>query len=161
MAWMATQDRDEALDIVQDAMYKLVRSYGKLPEEHWRLLFFKILGNRILDWHRQRKRRSLFAAFSFRSLDDEDEDDFIESLPATPQEQPDSQLERQQISAALETALARLPLRQQQVVMLRLWEGFDVAEAAEIMGCSQGSVKTHLHRATQSLKESLGESIHE
>ncbi|WP_224814899.1 RNA polymerase sigma factor [Hasllibacter sp. MH4015] len=49
-------------------------------------------------------------------------------------------------------ALAALPLRQREVVVLRYFEGFDTAETAEILGCRQGTVKAHLHRATRTLK---------
>lgn len=52
-------------------------------------------------------------------------------------------------------ALSTLPLRQREVVILRLFEGFDTAETAEILGCRQGTVKAQLHRATTSLKSFL------
>lgn len=45
-----------------------------------------------------------------------------------------------------------LPQRQREVVVLRFLQGFGTRETAEIMGCSEGSVKTHLHRAVQQLR---------
>lgn len=52
-------------------------------------------------------------------------------------------------------SLAKLPLRQREVVVLRFFEGFDTAETAEILGCREGTVKAHLHRATLKLREEL------
>ena len=57
----------------------------------------------------------------------------------------------------LDEALHNLPLRQQQAFMLRIWEGYDVAETSKIMQCSEGSVKTHLSRAISRLREVLGD----
>ena len=57
--------------------------------------------------------------------------------------------------------LATLPIRQREVVVLRFLEGFDTAETAEILGCREGTVKAHLHRATLKLKEDLGNQTHE
>ena len=55
----------------------------------------------------------------------------------------------------LEGALEALSIRQQQVFMLRTWQGFSVAETARILKLSEGSVKTHLSRATSALLQAL------
>lgn len=57
----------------------------------------------------------------------------------------------------LRRALADLPPRQREVTVLRYLLGHDVAGVAEILGVSQGTVKTSLHRARRTLAEALGE----
>jgi RNA polymerase sigma-70 factor (ECF subfamily) len=51
----------------------------------------------------------------------------------------------------LEKAIETLPVRQREAFLLRYWEEMDVTETAKIMGCSEGSVKTHCSRATHAL----------
>ena len=71
------------------------------------------------------------------------------------------QLERSQTMIIIEKALEKLPARQREAFVLRYWEEMDVAETAAMMGCSQGSVKTHCSRAVHSMaaileKQGLG-----
>src|SRR5277367_113717 len=57
MAQVALRDSDDALDVVQDAMIKLTRSYASRPSAEWRPLFYRILENGIRDLQRRRTVR--------------------------------------------------------------------------------------------------------
>ena len=57
--------------------------------------------------------------------------------------------------ASISQAVAQLPLRQQQVFLLRAWKEFSVEDTAQAMSISTGSVKTHYSRALNTLRESL------
>lgn len=158
LARFATRDSDEALDIVQDAMTKLVQAYGKRPPEEWGPLFQRILQSRIVDWHRRSTLRNKLRVFWRHGLDRDDEEDPMAALPDSHTPQPDQALANSQAMTQLEAALGRLPLRQQQAFLLRAWEGLDVARTAQAMACSEGSVKTHYFRAIHSLREAIGEA---
>lgn len=157
MAHIATGNEDEALDLVQDAMLKLVHRYGDRTEGEWGPLFHCILQSRIRDWYRRTRVRNRLREF-FRSPQDEGEgEDPLEQIPDAAAVAPDEDLKRKRACAVLDVALRALPLRQQQAFLLRIWEELDVAQTAKAMGCSKGSVKTHLFRALQVLRKRLGE----
>ena len=157
IARMALRDEDEALDIVQDAMLKLARSYASRPSEEWRPLFYRILNNRIRDWQRRRTvRNKLFGWLpSYQSEAEEDGDPYA-AVP-DPGQGPVEQVQMGDVMVVLEQALADLPQRQREAFSLRNFEGLDVAQTAQAMGCAEGSVKTHYSRAVHTLRARLGE----
>jgi len=155
MAELATRDREEALDLVQDAMMALVRSYADRPSAEWGPLFQRILQNRIRDWARRRAFRAPLRAW--RGRRDGVDRDPAETAPDLASASPAELAERADAGRELEAALGALPLRQRQAFLLRAWEGLDVAEAAHAMRCSPGSVKTHYFRALQALRARLGD----
>jgi RNA polymerase sigma-70 factor (ECF subfamily) len=157
MAQIATGNEDEALDLVQDAMLKLVQKYGDRSEQDWGPLFHCILQSRIRDWYRRTKVRNRLRELFHSSPAEEDREDPLEQLPDRTTAAPDERLQRKRACAELDIALRALPLRQQQAFLLRIWEELDVAQTAQAMGCSEGSVKTHLFRALQVLRTRLGE----
>jgi RNA polymerase sigma-70 factor (ECF subfamily) len=155
------QEEQAALDIVQDSMMKLAEKYPQRPAEELPLLFQRILQNTIRDHFRRSKVRStwttLLSNFGIRGDDDEVDplDTFeVEDLANVPAS-PSGQLEQAQTMAAIEEAVKALPDRQREAFMLRYWEELDVSETAKVMGCSEGSVKTHCSRATHALAKVL------
>jgi len=159
MAEIATGDAEEALDIVQDAMLALVRRYRSRPEQEWRPLFFKILQNRIRDWSRRGvvRRRWRVWLKGLRRDGREEREDPVALLADPAGKAPPERAAASKAGSAIEAALRDLPLRQQQVFLLRAWEGMSVREAARAMGCGEGTVKTLYSRATGTLRERLSE----
>lgn len=156
IALVNIRDRDEALDIVQDAMIRLVRRYADRPSAEWPPLFYRILQNRIRDIQRRRTVRSRVLSF-FGGTASEDEHDPIVEAPAPRTDDPLAQVQAGDAMQALERALATLPARQREAFTLRNFEGLDVAQTAVAMGCTEGSVKTHYSRAVHRLRELLAE----
>ena len=158
MAQVALRDPDDALDVVQDAMFKLARNYAKRPSAEWRPLFYRILENGIRDLQRRRSVRKRFMTWLPGPKEDPDHEaqDPLDSVADAGVQAPEK-LMQDQAMQKLEASLRELPARQREAFMLRNFEGLDVAETATAMGCSEGSVKTHYSRAVHTLREQLGE----
>jgi len=154
MAELALGNAEDALDAVQDAMLRLHQHYRQRPPAEWTPLFWGILRRRIVDLQRRRKVRSIVVGWLGGGRDDEGDE-----LPSwDPADRGPGPLDRLQDSHAwddLGVALRKLPRRQREAFTLRMLEELDVAETARAMGCSEGSVKTHLSRAMQRLREHL------
>jgi len=160
-AVFAVHEEEAALDIVQDAMLKLAENYSARPAAELPLLFQRILQNTIRDHFRRTKVRSTWTTLLHSmGLGGEDEEgdplealevEDVSSVPTSPA----AQLEQSQVMAAIEEAVKTLPERQREAFLLRYWEELDVSETAKIMGCSEGSVKTHCSRATHALAKIL------
>jgi len=162
-AQFAVRDDDTALDLVQDAMLRLTRSYGDRPPAELPLVFQRILKNAITDHFRRQKVRNLWTRLLSSMGGDTDEDrgerDVLDSLETAPNGDfggnAADRLEREQVLAIIDEEVRKLPARQREAFLLRYWEDMDVAETAAIMGCSEGSVKTHCSRANHALAAAL------
>ena len=158
IAELATGNREDALEIVQEAMLGLVRRYADRPGDEWRPLFYRILHSRINDFHRRRRVRRRFLGFLSPSADAEDaEADPLDNATAGERENPVQELQRAHVNDRMMAAIAGLPGRQQQAFLLRAWEGLSVKDTSIAMRCSEGSVKTHYSRAIQALQAALAE----
>ncbi len=160
----AVRDEHVALDIVQDAMLKIAEKYADKPVEEYPMLFQRILQNTMRDYWRRQKVRNLWTSLfsSFGNADDDEDRDPLETIDVEDGSMdPAIQMERSQTIHLIEKALEKLPARQREAFILRYWEDMDVAETAFMMGCSEGSVKTHCSRAVHTLaailqKQGLG-----
>ena len=156
IAEIATGNPDDALDILQDAMFKLVQNYCGRPAQEWGPLFHTILQNRIMDYYRRNSVKNKYFSW-FSGTDDEDEYDPIQTAVDINARNPADQLDQDASMEVLDEAIRQLPSRQRQAFMLRALEGLDVAETAKVMKCSEGSVKTHYFRALEKLRENLSD----
>jgi RNA polymerase sigma-70 factor (ECF subfamily) len=154
MAELSSASRDDALELVQEAMLAFVRAYAQRPAEEWPLLFWRVLDSRLADFHRRRRVRSRWMTW-FAPPEDEDEEPALARVPDPAEPGPLARLADDEAMRTLDGALRDLPARQRQAFLLRVWEGLDVAATAQVMALSEGSVKTHLFRALQRLRAQL------
>ena len=147
-AELGLRQRDDALDVVQDAMIRML-AYRDRPAAEWTPLFWSILRSRIVDAQRRRM-------FRLRWLvpepvhEDGSAIDWADDAP-----DPARTHDGREAYGRLADALGALPRRQREAFSLRVLEELDVATTARAMGCSEGAVKTHLSRARDALKKQL------
>jgi RNA polymerase sigma-70 factor (ECF subfamily) len=144
-----TRDPSEALDITQEvfisAFSALARYDSARPLAVW---LRRIALNKCRDWARRRKVRSFFTGAS--PLDEawSISDD---TVPVDVQVSDRAELAR------VAAAIAQLPSRLREVLVLRAVDGLSHAEAAEVLAVSEKTVETRLYRARSKLKQMLGE----
>ncbi len=157
----SVRQTESALDIVQDSMIRLAEKYGDRPVSELPMLFQRILQNTINDFFRREKvRNTWISLFSSLSVNKEGDDfDVLEVYQDSDNrevvESSADKLERTEILAIIEEEVEKLPTRQREAFLMRYWNDMDVAETAEAMNCSVGSVKTHCSRATHALAKAL------
>ncbi len=142
------RQRDDALDAVQEAMMKML-AYADRPAAEWTPLFWSILRRKIVDT----QRRGNFRLRWLAPASEGDEDSRIDWADSTAG--PSQTHDRREAYEKLVAALRTLPARQREAFTLRVLEELDVADTAKAMGCSEGSVKTHLSRAREALQKQL------
>ena len=157
IARYATGDADEALDLVQDAMLKLVKSYADKTAAEWPPLFYRILDNGITDWHRRRAARGTVMSL-YQGAEDSQQPDPVAAAPDPAEPGPEKRAGTDEALGMLDEAIGRLPERQRQAFLLRMLENLSTEQTAVAMRCSAGSVKTHYFRALKALRAEIGEA---
>jgi RNA polymerase sigma-70 factor (sigma-E family) len=146
-AYLLTGDRGHAEDLLQTALLRALRRWSVARREPLAYVR-RVLVNLSKDRTRLLGRRPREAP-----------------LPADPASLPGggttghAELLGERYRVA--DALARLPIRQRQVVVLRFFEDLSVAQTADLLGFSEGTVKSYTSRALARLRDLLTESLTE
>jgi RNA polymerase sigma-70 factor (ECF subfamily) len=146
-AELGLRHREDALDAVQEAMMRMV-GYADRPPSEWQALFWSILRSRVVDAQRRRGFRLRWLVPAGANA--EEGLDWTDHAP-----DPSRSHDGREAWSRLAEALDGLPRRQREAFTLRVLEELDVADTARAMGCSEGSVKTHLSRAREALQRNL------
>ena len=166
IAQAALWDREEALDVVQDSMLRLVQYYRKKPAAEWPALFRSILNSRINDVRRKRmmeqaRHRIVSLTGLLRNAREPDSASAEYDPPAGVRTDgvttPESGYLAGELQAHIDRALGALSERQRQVFILREWRGMSINETATVLGCSENSIKQHHFRALRELRRQLAE----
>lgn len=151
VAWRLTRNTEDALDVVQDVFiraYRALKSYrGNSRFSTW---LHRIAVTTALDYLRHERR---YREGRVYEQDDEGQGERSHQLFAgtTAANQAD-EVQKKQIHDALKAALAKLPHRQREVIVLRYFHELSLPEIAKVLRCHVGSVKSHLFRAQKRLR---------
>lgn len=154
VAYRVTGNREDALDVAQDA---LIKAYQRInawqPTGSFLPWLLRLTTNQAIDFLRRRKRQR------HEQLDETFVPD-SEHAPIEPAIMDTSQRVRaQEIDQRVRQALVVLSEMQRTVFVLRHFEGLQLTEIAAEIGCTVGSVKVHLFRALKKLQKELGDLL--
>src|SRR4051794_29448311 len=138
-AYLLTGDRGHAEDLLQTALLRTARHWSRArdsPQAYARTVLLNLSRDRI---------RSLFRRPREAPMPPD-----VDAIHAV-----DAGYEQIAERRVMMRALARLPIRQRQVVVLRFYEDMSVEQTAELLGFTPGTVKSHTSRALARLRELL------
>ncbi len=146
IALRITGDPDHALDVVQEAFVAAFNALARYdPARPMRAWLTRIVINKARDWQRRQTVRRFVGALNP-----------FDSDPASDAPGPAQIAEERDAVARTQRALAALPARLREVLVLRTIEGLDQAETAALLGITDKAVETRLYRARKRLSELLG-----
>jgi RNA polymerase sigma-70 factor (ECF subfamily) len=157
---MMSGDREKAMELTQEAFLtalgKINRFEGKSSFYTW---FYRILVNTCLDALRRRNRwRRLFFFHRPNPDNTRGPSDILEDLPSPDiGSNPGSALDARELRREVYEALKRLSDRQRMIFQLKVFEEMRISEIAQMMGLAEGTVKSHLFRATQIVRSALAD----
>ena len=151
VSYRLVRNREDALDIAQEVFIKAFRSlHTWQPTGAFKSWLLRIATNMSIDHLR---RRSRMPAFVERDAVGQLEPDAVDERARI--KEPSERASESELGSAIQVAVDKLPEKQRTVFILRHYEGLSLKEIAEIMNCTEGTVKTHLFRATGKLRDEL------
>tara|TARA_B100000959_G_C14777905_1_gene540302 strand:- start:239 stop:817 length:579 start_codon:yes stop_codon:yes gene_type:complete len=146
IAYHYVGNKAAAQDVAQEAFMKAHRALNQFRGDSalstW---FFTILVREAKRYRkRQKRKQQILDLFRFSKPDDDE----------TNLQEIDS-IERNEIQKALANAIMHLSPNQRDVIILIYMQDLTVAETATILGKASGTIKSHMHRALEKLREEL------
>ena len=149
--FLGARYRTEVEDIAQEVFLKIFRSIERFDPERgvkFSTWIYTFVRNHCFDVLKKRRLQTVSMA---PRADDEGSIEVPD--PATPQ--PAAAVENEELGRKIEEALAGLGEDQRMAFVLREYEGLDYVSIAQVMGVSEGTVKSRLHRAKEALRHRL------
>lgn len=148
MIYYRTQSQMDAEDITQDVFLQAFRNIRRLKSSVvFRGWLYRIAVNRVRDFYRRKKFKSLLGFVSM------DQDAFQETEELAEAPEASKRLERGDFWRQIEHTLASLSRMEREVFLLRFFDELSIKEMSDALGKNESTVKTHLYRALQKVKD--------
>ncbi len=164
LVYYRTRSRSDAEDLTQEVFIKAFNKLGALREvEHFQSWLFSIAVNTVRDLHRKRKVRALLFLERGESRTADEPPEPAAHIADDSQATGEEYMAAVQFWRHLEVLADRLGAREREVFMLRYLDGLEIKEIAAVIGKTEGTVKTSLHRAVKKFQKdaTLRSFLHE
>ena len=146
---------EEARDAAQEAFIRAYRALGSFHQKsQFSTWFYRIVINVCKDSYRRRVRQPMVVARVGPADAVEEGASFFVDV-GDPSAGPSEELSNRELSQRLTEAIQQLPDKQREAFILHHLHGLSLQEAATIMNCRLGMVKSHVFRATENLRQQL------
>jgi RNA polymerase sigma-70 factor (ECF subfamily) len=139
LARRIVDSHDEAVDVTQEAFVRAYEHLGDFARESkFSTWLLRVANNYALDLKRRRRARDRLRVHV---------PSYGTSAPA------DAEAISHEVESRLSEVLRGLSRHQRLAIVLKVVHGLSTPEVAQILGCSEGTVRVHLHQARKSLRE--------
>ena len=138
IAWSHVRNREDALDIIQESIYRALSYRGDLNPQHMETWFCTVLINTARDHLRKNSRITVM-----------EEQELTREIEKTVETPSQSSFEDREI---LSSALEKLSEQERDIIILRYFENMELSEVAEITSRKLSTVKSTLYRSLRKLK---------
>ncbi len=150
LAYNMTGNIAEGEDISQEAFTILYTKVGAFRgESSFKTWFYRVVIN-LCRRHYRRSRIVRFTSLSFLTKEGEERE-----MDIKVESTPENEASVNQAGASIDSAVKKLSIKQREVFILKHMKGLKISEIADVLGCSDGTVKTHLFRAVRALQQEL------
>jgi RNA polymerase sigma-70 factor (ECF subfamily) len=148
MVYYRTNSKMDAEDITQDVFLQAYKHIRRLKSSAvFRSWLFRIAVNRIRDFYRKKKLKSLFGVVSM------DQESFQETEEMAVAPDAVKNIQRQDFWRQIEQMLTSLSRMEREVFLLRFFDQLSINEMCAALGKNESTVKTHLYRALRKVKD--------
>ncbi|WP_243136946.1 RNA polymerase sigma factor [Alkaliphilus serpentinus] len=147
---------EDASDATQEALIKIYKSIGNFQgNSKFSTWLYAIVTNTCIDFIRKNRRAKII----YLDREKENEEGTYQMEIADDINTPEEILEKKETRFMIHDAINQLNHEHREIIVLRDIQGFTYQEIADILKCSEGTVKSRISRARGNLRQLLGERM--